>query len=314
MYKRYSTSSVPTQLHHRYWQDVIGSTYFNLQLSFPCTDSFNGTLESWEVGAISVSRLQSNALCYERLRHDCHKEGERFLVTIPEKSEIEFSQLGRSVACKPGGFVLEHGNEPYKFQHRHENSLLVLKFPGNMLRNRIRNPDRFCAMQFEVISGIGMLFHDYVHLIIRHRDNMAKSIEPVMGQQLMELLAATLETDPRILHSNNSAVRCAHLKRVEEFVRRNLADPDLTPDRIAQSCNISIRYLHMLFKDTDQTLCQWIKELRLQSAYEHLCRSSRNTQIGQIAYQWGFTDQAQFCSAFKNKYGIKPSDLRKPQP
>jgi AraC-like DNA-binding protein len=124
-------------------------------------------------------------------------------------------------------------------------------------------------------------------------------------------LAATLEADPRILHSNNSAVRCAHLTRVEEFVRRNLADTDLTPERIAQSCAISTRYLHLLFKETEQTISQWIRDLRLQAAHEHLCRSSGNIQIGQIAYQWGFSDQAQFCNAFKQKFGLTPSELRK---
>lgn len=311
MYTQYTTHNVPAQLHRSYWQNAIGDTYFNMQLHFRSSDCFEGMLESWDVGAISVSRLQSNALSYERLRHNCQDDGEHFLITIPEQSDIEFSQLGRNVACKPGNFILEHSNEPFKLQYGHTNTMCVLKLPGNILRDRIRNPDRFCAMEFAVMSGIGMLFSDYLRSIIRQRTNLAKSIESVIGQQLMELLAVTLEADPRILHSNNSAVRCAHLKRVDEFIHCNLSDADLTPDRIAQSCSISTRYLHLLFKEMDQTVSQWIRELRLQAAYEQLCRSSGNTQIGQIAYQWGFTDQAQFCKAFKNKYGLKPSDLRK---
>lgn len=311
MYQRYTTNGTPGQFHHRYWQEVIGNTYFNLQLRFPQAESFEGILESWEIGAVSISRLQSNALCYERLRPDCQKEEEHFLVTLPEQTGIEFSQFTRSVVCQPGNFILEHSNEPYRFQYRKANAMWVVKLPGSILRNRIRNPDRFCAMQFDAASGIGMLFHDYLQLVIRHRDHAAMSIASVMGQQLMELLAATLEADPRILHSNNSAVRCAHLTRVEEFVRRNLADTDLTPGRIAQSCAISTRYLHLLFKETDQTISQWIRDLRLQAAHEHLCRSSGSIQIGQIAYQWGFSDQAQFCNAFKQKFGLTPSELRK---
>ena len=94
-------------------------------------------------------------------------------------------------------------------------------------------------------------------------------------------------------------------------MRRNLSDADLTPERIAQSCAISTRYLHLLFKETEQTISQWIRDLRLQAAHEHLCRSSGNIQIGQIAYQWGFSDQAQFCNAFKQKFGLTPSELRK---
>jgi AraC-like DNA-binding protein len=316
MYQQYSTEGTPAQLHQRYWQEVIGNTYFNLQLRFGFADSFNGTLQSWDMGPFSLSRLQSDALSYERLQRHCQHEEEHFLVTIPEQSEIAFSQFGRKVACKPGGFILEHSNEPYLFEYGQTNAMWVLKLPGNALRNRIRSPDRFCAMPFEALSGIGMLFSEYLQLIIRCQGPVANGIAPLMGQQLMgqqlmELLAATLEADPRILHSTHSAVRCAHLKRVETFIRSNLSDPELTPERIADACAISIRYLHVLFKETGQTVSQWIRDLRLQAAYEHLCRSSGSTQIGQIAYQWGFADQAQFCHAFKMKFGHTPSDIRK---
>jgi AraC-like DNA-binding protein len=313
MYRQFTTDSAPEQLRQRYWQEVIGNTYFSLQLRFPHADHFQGTLESWELGPFSLSRLQSDALGYERLRTHCQREDDHFLVTIPEQSGIEFSQFGRSVTCKPGGFILEHSNEPYQFAYARPNSMWVVKLPGNVLRNRLRNPDRFCAMQFEALSGVGMLFNEYLQLLIRHRDNLSGRIEPLMGQQLTELLAVTLEDDPRVLHSNNSSVRSAHLRRVEEFIRRNLPDPDLAPERIATSCAISTRYLHLLFKETDRTVSQWIKELRLQAAYDHLRRSSGSTQIGQVAYQWGFTDQAQFCNAFKARYGLKPSEFRKQQ-
>ncbi len=313
MYLQYSTNNAPEQLHQRYWQEVIGSTYFSLQLRFSHANSFEGELKSWDIGPFSLSRLQSDALSYERLRKHCQHEDDHFLVTIPEQTGIEFSQFGRSVTCKPGGFILEHSNEPYQFSYARPNSMWVLKLPADVLRNRLRSPDRFCAMQFEALSGVGMLFHEYLQLLIRHYDNLGERIDPLMGQQLTELLAVTLEDDPRVLNSNNSSVRSAHLRRVEEFIRRNLPDPTLSPERIAESCTISTRYLHLLFKETDRTVSQWIKELRLQAAHDHLRRASGSTQIGQIAYQWGFTDQAQFCNAFKVRFGLKASDFRKQQ-
>lgn len=311
MYRHYTTHSAPVQLHQRYWQEVIGNTYFSLQLRFPHADTFRGSLESWDIGQFSLSRLQSDALRYQRLRSQCQREDDHFLVTIPEQSGIEFSQFGRTVSCRPGAFIVEHSNEPYEFGYGQANSMWVLKLPGNTLRNRLRNPERFCAMQFQAMSGVGVIFNDFLQLLTRHRDQVNERLEPLLGQQLTELLAVTLEDDPRILQSTNSAVRSAHLRRVEEFIRRNLQDPDLTPECIARSCAISTRYLHLLFKDTDRTVSQWIRELRLQAAYDHLLRTPGSMQIGQVAYQWGFADQAQFSNAFKAHFGIKPSELRR---
>lgn len=311
MYRHYNTNSTPGQLHQRYWQEVIGNTYFSLQLRFPHSDTFQGALESWDIGAFSLSRLQSDALRYQRLRSQVVQDDDHFLVTIPQQSEIEFSQFGRSVTCKPGGFILEHSNEPYEFGYGMPNAMWVLKLPGHLLRNRLRSPERFCAMQFEAMSGMGVVFSEFLQLLSRHRDQLNDRVEPLLSQQLTELLAVTLEDDPRVLQSANSAVRSAHLRRVEEYIRRNIQDPNLTPEHVARSCAISTRYLHLLFKDTDRTVSQWIKELRLQAAYDHLMRAPKGTQIGQIAYQWGFADQAQFCNAFKTQFGIKPSELRK---
>lgn len=311
MHKHYNTNSTPGQLHQRYWQEVIGNTYFSLQLRFPHSDVFRGAVDSWDIGDFSLSRLQSDALRYQRLRTHCSRDEDHFLVTIPQQSQIEFSQFGRNVTCSPGRFILEHSNEPYEFSHGSPNSMWVLKLPGKLLRNRLRSPERFCAMQFEAMTGIGMIFSEFLQLLSRHREHINDRVEPLFVQQLTELLAITLENDPRVLQSGNSAVRSAHLRRVEEYTRRNLQDPGLTPEQIAKACAISTRYLHLLFKDTDRTVSQWIKELRLQAAHDHLLRAAGSTQIGQIAYQWGFADQAQFCNAFKTYFGIKPSELRK---
>jgi len=96
-------------------------------------------------------------------------------------------------------------------------------------------------------------------------------------------------------------------------VRKNLCDPDLAPDSIAQACGISLRYLHLLFKDAEASVCQWIREKRLQSAYEMLQKAAPQTSIAQIAYAVGFSDHAQFSNAFRKKFGQAPSELRAPK-
>ena len=76
-----------------------------------------------------------------------------------------FSQCGKDVRCNPGGFILERSHEPYEFSHAEAADLWVMKVEAKALNGRIRQPDRFCSLQFNAAEGAGGLFADMLHLI-----------------------------------------------------------------------------------------------------------------------------------------------------
>ncbi len=101
---RYSTIEVAPGERSRNWHDVIGSTYFPLNLRFREPQSFNGELAIWSLGNLSLSRLKSDALAYERLPHHLRNEREeQYLITIPAATDVTFSQCKVDIRCKPGG-------------------------------------------------------------------------------------------------------------------------------------------------------------------------------------------------------------------
>ena len=171
-------------------------------------------------------------------------------------------------------------------------------------------PDRFCSLQFDAADGAGGLFTDMLHLIPNRFEAMSLETRSTVGQQLIDLLVLALKADERTLTSGNSTVREAHLTRIETFIRKNIGDCELDPEAIARACGISTRYLHELFRDTNQTLGAWIRDQRLEACREHLRDPSNRQTVAEIAYRWGFGDQAQFSRAFKAHYGMPPKDYR----
>jgi len=185
-----------------------------------------------------------------------------------------------------------------------------MKLSLAMLGGRVRAPDRFCSLQFDATNGANGLFVDMVHLIPQRYDAMTEEARSVVGRQLADLLALALQSDERVLSSGGSTVRMAHLARIERFVRRHLANPDLGPEEVAAGCGVSVRYLHELLRDTNQTLGSWIRDQRLAAAHEDLGNPHDKRAIGEIAYARGFADQAQFSRAFRARYGIAPKEAR----
>jgi len=306
-----TTSGLPPASRSTHWHQAIADTYFPLDLIFRDSDNFNGNLTSWFFGDVSLSRLTAAPTMYRRLpRHLVAERDEQFLVTVPARSEVRFSQCGKEVRCNPGGFILERSDEPYEFSHTEDTDLWVVKMSSEKLAGRIRAPDRFCSLQFDASSGAGGLFADMLHLLPNRFDTMTPEARTTVGQQLIDLLVLSLQADERTLTSANSSVREAHLTRIESFVRQALHDRELDPETVAAACGISTRYLHELFRDTNQTLGQWIRDQRLAACREDLAdRTSRQT-IAEIAYHWGFSDQAQFSRAFRNHYGLSPTEFR----
>ena len=311
MHTVFSTADTPAPERSRHWHEVISTTYFPLVLRFRDPGTFGGQLRLWQFGAVSLSRLTSDGLSYGRLpSHLRNEPEEQYLITVPARSEIEFMQGGTDVRCKPGGFILERGHEPYEFRHAEANDLWVVKVKGEALKGRVRAPDRFCALQLDASSGAGGLFVDMLHLLPVRYAELDAATRSSVGEHLIELLALALRNDERVLASANSSVREAHLTRIEHYVRQHLSSPGLSPEEVAAACGISVRYLHELFRDTNQTLGAWIREQRLLAA-RHALEDSRNNQtIAEIAYRWGFGDQAQFSRLFRGAFGLSPSEHR----
>ena len=306
-----TTSATRAPDRSRHWHEAIARAYFPLDLKFRNADAFSGDLAIWEFGDVSISRLTSDALRYLRLPHHFRAtREEEFLVTVPARSEVFFSQCGSDVRCAPGGFILERSHEPYEFSHAEPADLWVLKVDAQALSERVRGPDRFCTLQFEAGNGAGGLFTDMLHLLPARFETLSEEARTAVGRQLIDLLVLAIKADDRVLASGNSTVRDAHLMRIETYVRANLGDFRLDPDRIAGACGISTRYLHELFRDTGQTIGNWLREQRLAACRATLEDPSNSQTAAEIAYRWGFSDQTQFSRVFKAHYGLPPGEFR----
>lgn len=307
----YATTDIPLHSRRQYWQDVVSRTYFSLDLRFPGSRDFSASLGAWSMGPVSVSRNIANGLLYKR--HERHLQNEReesFLITVPELAEIRFEQDGKDVRCKPGGFVIERSHLPYEFSHHEPAALWVLKIPSAVLRGRISRPERLATLRFDATRSVGALFVDTLRLAGERISEMDEQARTMMGRHLIELLAMAIESDDRVLTGHSSSVRNGHLLRCEQFIRTRLDDMRLTPQMIADGCGISLRYLHQIFEGEGLTVCAYVRDQRLSICDAALRDPNCRKSISEIAYQWGFADQAQFSRNYRGRFGCTPSEAR----
>lgn len=307
----YATSGIPLASRRQYWQDIVSRTYFSLDLRFPSGRDFNASLGAWSLGPVAVSRNIANGLLYKRHeRHLLSEREESFLITVPELAEIRFEQDRKVVCCRPGAFLIERSHLPYEFSHEDPTALWVLKIPSAVLRARISRPERLATLQFDASRSVGALFVDTLRLAGERIDEMDDAARTMMGKHLIELVALAIESDDRVLTGHSSSVRNGHLLRCEHFIRTRLEDMRLTPQMIADGCGISLRYLHQIFEGEGLTVCAYIRNRRLAMCDALLRDPGCRKSISEIAYQWGFADQAQFSRNYRGRFGCTPSEAR----
>ncbi len=300
------------------WTQLISQTYFPLTLNYDNDDPrFLGSLKvsKAEGSDFSISRLCSYPAEYTRCRSQIGEDDHgSFLVTVPLRTHVLFSQHGRSLKCPPGHLILEQGDAPYRFGYESPNDMWVFKIPSKSMKHRIRRPERYSQYCFSTEKGIGCAFVEFLTICAQRIGECSINDQNHLFEQALSMLSLVLEQDERVLSSDQSHMKTAHLMRIERYISTGLCDPELTPLRIAEYCGISVRYLHKLFSGSGHTVLDWVRTQRLEAAHRDIEASPGGINIGEIAYRWGFSGQAQFSRAFRQHFGYSASELRSLSP
>ncbi|OJI92944.1 AraC-like DNA-binding protein [Planktotalea frisia] len=304
-------SSANKRLTATQWQAAVSDTFFPLETQMVEDQSFSGDLDTWSLGIVGLSQMRCDGILYKRnKRHFLEEVESSLLITIPRLENVGFSQNNRQATCAPGEFLVERGDIPYEFWHEQTNELLVLKVSSESVRARIGPTDRLGALSFDGTQGVANYFLDVVKATAAHVDLLDEAARTAAGMHILDLLCLSIRSDDRVLDSNMSSIRAAHLHRAEQFIRNNLNNEDLSSGLVAEACNVSLRYLQQLFLDADKSISGFIREKRLVRAQEDL-KVQGITTIAEIAHRWGFSDQSQFNKAYRAQFGCTPTETRK---
>ncbi len=95
------------------------------------------------------------------------------------------------------------------------------------------------------------------------------------------------------------------------FCRQHLHDAELAPQRVADHLGVSVRTLHLRFKQIGHSFGRFVLEERLKACSAALRDPfQRDANISDIAYRWGFNDLSHFNRSFRARFGRTPAEWR----
>lgn len=113
-----------------------------------------------------------------------------------------------------------------------------------------------------------------------------------------------------LIFNASRRVYISKINEVQDYIENHLEE-ELSTKQLANVACFSEFHFQRIYKlMTGESLYSYIKRLRLEKAVYFL-RSNKKRQVQDVAFAVGFSTQASFAKALKERYGMSASELRK---
>jgi AraC-like DNA-binding protein len=305
------TSSVRPEDRAELWVTASSEAFVPLECTPHDPGSFNGRLQGATIGPVALSLLEvsphtvsrSSALVAET-------NGDRYKLTLLLGGRALVEQDGRASALRPGDFALYDCSRPYAIKAGEGFRLLVCMVPRAFISLEPQRVARMTATRIGADEGIAWAVAPFLErladLAIRGKLNSGDSriVENIFD--LVESLCSSV-IDPEERRSSRAEL----LLRARAYADAHLGDASLSPAAIADGIHVSKRYLHLLFEEDGSTVSGWVRWRRLQRCRRDLIDPTRADEtVASIGARWGMTNPSHLSRAFREAYGLTPSEYR----
>lgn len=304
--RTWSTDSVAPREGLSFWREAVCDVVLNVTAVGPA-ERFAARICGQGFGALRFAAFTATAHDIVRTRRHAEEAGEdTYLISLQCRGASQMTQGELAFQLDPGEIAIMDGTRPFTVAFPDRVSRILAVVPRTMLDSRA--PWMRCTSLRKLTASSA-----YFDLARRHLLQLADAHALSEGEAMLLTdnlcnllaLATAPEQDPQ------SPPRGLQMQAILAYCRSRLADPELSPQDVADHFGISVRTLHSRFEGMQVSFGRWVLESRLEACRRALCDPAQDRiQISQIAYRWGFNDLSHFSKAFRARFGVTPREMR----
>ncbi|MFD4511136.1 helix-turn-helix domain-containing protein [Streptomyces sp. NPDC058457] len=304
-----TTRSVPPDESLEYWHDAVFDTLVGMDIATEGR-TYDATLRTDRLGDLRITTVEADPGQVHRApRLIARGDGREVLVALQSTGRARVEQDGRSTELRAGDIGFFETLRPFRTTFPERFRLKIFAVPRPLLDLSEADLRQLTGRAVRPNGGLPALLAPMLERLADTSESYPTPTAERLAESVIDLMAATaadqLEADPAELPGADGVL----LLRVQTYIRWHLSDPGLTPPVIAGVHGISVRYLHRLFEAEGSTVSRWIREQRLRECRRELAaQPPGSVSLGQVARRWGFASPAGFGKAFRNSFGLSPTD------
>ena len=175
----------------------------------------------------------------------------------------------------------------------------ISQLPVIMLTSKAAVENKLEGLKSGADAYIAKPFNmDELHIQI---DNLIDNVRRLRGK-----FSGAVQQEERVENVEVKGNDDALMDRIMRSVNAHMSDPEYNVDVLAADVGLSRAQLHRKMKEiTGIATGRFLRNLRMEQAARLLREGKVN--VSQVADKVGYTDQAHFSTAFKNHFGMSPS-------
>ncbi|GAA4930635.1 helix-turn-helix domain-containing protein [Nonomuraea thailandensis] len=315
-----NSADVPVRDRFSWWCAMTEQEMAPTLISSPHADDFHASVTILQLGQTTVTAPEFEDMHSTRTAKLIRRsDPEQWWLTLVRAGSMWIEQDRKHAHLTAGDLVLETTSLPFRCGVARQNGAFARTITLQLPRRQLPLPERLlrdlAARALPSSHGAGALLGAFMENLMRHRTELGTAENARLGAVANDLATLFLSqlTGDAVTPAPGSR-RQALIQQIKSFVRQNLGRRDLSPSTIAAAHHISVRYLHHLFEQEEQSVGRYIVRGRLKRCRADLADPLLSGRtIAQIAARWGFADASSFNRAFKAAYGMTPGDYRASQ-
>ena len=311
--ERWSVGGGSTARRLDAWSDVLASTHvaFDVYATHRTPRDFRGIVKRRRLGELALVDCASAPFSGHRgpAHVDDSPSGRSAAVLglqLVCRGVEKVKEGARELAVTAGDIVLWDGQQPTDIEVVEPFYKRTLMFPRELVFAACPRLAEQKALPPLGNSGPARLLVRYMNAIAAELAGMDDAAAAAAASAALELLRAAVEPN---LPTTRATARAAMRAEIRQYVRTHLQEPSLGPSSIARAYAISVRALHTLFEDSEESVAALVRRERLARCMEDL-QQPNGGSVTSIAFRWGFCDAAHFSRVFKRAHGVTPSAVR----
>ncbi len=306
------TTQVSPERRVDYWERECRANLVSFRCSSHADEGLMAHQSCLDMGQLRLAHTQANAHVIERTPDMIRTSPrESIFVNVIRDGETFVYQRGHCFKLQRGDVLIYDARYPYLVGGAESFSILHIDIPADIFRARLVRTDLKKPIQISATTSTNRLYNRTLSTLLL--DLIEGPAAPQLGvdtlhSQVCDLLGAMMgQTSGQ---SATSALCAGHLLAAKAYMEEHLGDDGLRAGQIALAVGISERHLRRLFAAQDSSVADHLLARRLDRARAELLDPQlRATTVAETAYRCGFASHAHFSRAFKQRFGLTPSEL-----
>ncbi len=291
------------------WSETVATVY-DIDVAPEDVSDFRFGFSAWHFGSLVLGVSETEQIKFWRSPQTIARSGiDHYLVQVYEEGSFGSNVEGRDMEVNSGDVWIVDLSRPVKINPVSFRST-NLAIPRSVLAPLLSDPDSLHGLVLSKDSPTGGLLSRYLTDLSRKAPRMTPQEAACVAQATVHLIAGCAGPSVVAADPARDAFSAALLSRIKAGIDNDLGNPNLDATYLCAKFGVSRATLYRMFSPHNG-VSAYVRQRRLARCFQELSNPLKiPDRVSEVAATWGFASDGSFSRAFRDAFGLSPTDAR----